>query len=397
MISMLSKKNSILSLCFLLLIVQKDFAQQDSLKVRIALLAPLYIDSAFDKNQYKLLPNYIPQYILSGLDFYNGAMLAVDSLQKENVNAEVFVYDTKDANTDSALNDMKLQNIQLIIASFNNAAEQKIFSYFSISNNIPLISATYPNDAGISANPFFVMLNSTLQTHIIAIQGYLKKYFSKSKIVFITKTGFLENKIKTIFSTANQTDKPLQYRLAELPDNFSTDDLFPLLDSTKQNVIVCGSFNENFAINLYNALINSKSYRATIFGMPDWDGIKELNKPQQTTNISIIYSTPFDLLTTDSAQQKIETLYKENFTTKPSDMVYKGFEAMYHFTHLLALNNHDFINHLSDKDFSVFDHFNFAPVKLTGASFYPDYLENKSLFFIKKVNGKIISVTPFSN
>jgi hypothetical protein len=49
-------------------------------------MAPLYIDSAFDNNVYKLSNTNMPKIILQGLDFYNGVMMAVDSLKKEGQN-----------------------------------------------------------------------------------------------------------------------------------------------------------------------------------------------------------------------------------------------------------------------------------------------------------------------
>ena len=62
---------------------------------KIAVFTPLYIDSAFIGNDYKLGSNNLPKTILPGLEFYNGIMLAIDSLQTEHASLEVNVYDTK--------------------------------------------------------------------------------------------------------------------------------------------------------------------------------------------------------------------------------------------------------------------------------------------------------------
>ncbi|HEX6915966.1 MAG TPA: hypothetical protein VF145_12035, partial [Chitinophagaceae bacterium] len=44
--------------------------------VKVAVLIPLYLDSAFHGTTYKLGNSNIPKYILPGLDFYNGVMMA---------------------------------------------------------------------------------------------------------------------------------------------------------------------------------------------------------------------------------------------------------------------------------------------------------------------------------
>src|SRR3954467_11574555 len=110
----------------------KALAQQ-IVPQKIAVLAPLYLDTAFNDYTYQLGNKNIPQYIIAGLDFYNGVMLAVDALQKEHANIEVWIYDTKKKGTDinTILKGMAFQNFSLILASLNNTDEQKAVSDFS--------------------------------------------------------------------------------------------------------------------------------------------------------------------------------------------------------------------------------------------------------------------------
>src|SRR6266487_3242265 len=73
------------------------FAQDSSafFKPRIAILAPLYLDSAFDANNNYRYGSVFPKFINPGLEFYEGVQLAFDSLNKENHRIEVFVFDTR--------------------------------------------------------------------------------------------------------------------------------------------------------------------------------------------------------------------------------------------------------------------------------------------------------------
>jgi len=103
----------------------KVSSQAPSLK--IAVFAPVYVDSAFDGNNYKLGNGNLPKNILAGLDFYNGVMLAVDSLQAEGINAEVLFFDLK--STEQTLKNIiqkdAINNVSLIIASFNSITDIK--------------------------------------------------------------------------------------------------------------------------------------------------------------------------------------------------------------------------------------------------------------------------------
>ena len=70
--------------------------QTDSARQRIAIFTPLYLDSAFDNsNEYKYAKNVFPKFINPGLEFYEGAQLALDSLNKEGAELEIFIYDTR--------------------------------------------------------------------------------------------------------------------------------------------------------------------------------------------------------------------------------------------------------------------------------------------------------------
>src|ERR1043166_1800219 len=76
-------------------------AQVDSLKSidssrhRIAVFVPLYLDSAFDASLNYRYDKTFPKFINPGLEFYEGLQLAADSLQKEDMDLDIEVYDTR--------------------------------------------------------------------------------------------------------------------------------------------------------------------------------------------------------------------------------------------------------------------------------------------------------------
>ena len=381
-----------LLLCFSFIGVQSIGQPMAPKPLKIAVLAPLYLDSAFNQNTYKLGENNFPKYMLSGVEFYNGVMLAVDSLQKMGANLEVFIYDTKKsgATANSLVKQMSLQNFSLIIASFTNSAEQRIFSSYSFDKNIPLISGTYPNDAYITSNPFFILLNSTLKTHVEAIYNFVEKNYANAKPVFITKKGTQEAKIKADFKTDAGSNK-LKYRVAELKDNFTAEQLFANLDSTRKNVLILGSLDHSFAVRLVELISEKKSYNTTVIGMPTWDVLRDFNKPE-CEGVELIYSTPFNYSRNDDFGKYLTEAYNEKLSGRPSDMVFKGFESMFHFSRLMMQYKNDFINHISDTSFVVANNFFIQPVRLSNESFIPDYLENKALYFVTKMDGKITGV-----
>ena len=65
---------------------------------KIAIFTPLYLDSLFDDAGNYKADKTFPKYINAGLEFYEGAQMALDSLEKRAAPLEVFVYDIKKLN-----------------------------------------------------------------------------------------------------------------------------------------------------------------------------------------------------------------------------------------------------------------------------------------------------------
>jgi hypothetical protein len=382
------KKISYLFLCILF---TGSVLQAQTKKWKVLVFAPVYIDSAFDGNTYKLGNTNLPRNILPGLDFYNGIMLAVDSLNKENQPLDIYFFDTKSASEpiDIILDKEEVKDAALIIAAFNNRNEIKDIADFALQKKIPLISMTYPNDGGVVTNPFFALVNPTLKTHIEAIYSYLGRLYPTEQILFFRRSGSTEDMIAGMINDLNKNTQklPLKIKTILLQDSFTTVQVLNNLDSNKQNIIVCGSLNETFGTNLIKAISSNKKYKATIIGSPTWDALKDIGK-----EADIIYTTPYNYQRTDKTAMAIANNYRNIYAGRPSDMVFKAFEALYRFGKLLVRYGNNTINHLSDKDIKIFNEFDFHPVRFKKESTQPDYLENKKIYFVRKVDGQIKSV-----
>ncbi len=365
-------------------------AQVDSVKniktLRVGIFAPLYLDSVFEGSHYKYNKNF-PKFSLAGLDFVQGAQIALDSLTglANNVDASFFDTKSESRNIQNLISSRSLDNLNLIIGSVKDADYLQLAN-FALSKNIPFISATYPNDAGITANPFVVIVNSTLKAHCEAIFSYLLQNHGSDKIFLARRAGAQEDRIASYFKKINEPDgKPLlNIQIINLADNFLL--LENKLDTTKQNIIIGGSLDEKFAVKLANASYTyNKSVSVKLIGMPNWEGFN-FGKKNIAPDFPVYYTSPYYNVKWDVHSKMIKDVYQKKFKGNPSDLSYKGFETVYLFTRLLAQHPEDFISHLNDRT-KVFTDYNFRPVFLSKNSTTPDYFENKHLYFIKTVNG----------
>lgn len=383
---------------FLLSVLQskKIFAQNgDTSKLKIALFAPLYLDSAFDyASTYRYGKNF-PKFLNPGLEFYEGAQLALDSLKKEGVPLEVFVFDSRAANTtiSQQLSSPALENVGLIIAH-TTASEIRIFAEVALKLKVPFINANLPNDGAINANPYFVLLNPTLRTQCEGIYKFVQKYYATKSIVVFRKKGQMEDMIKNYFNDYSKltSSVPLKLKYVDLNFNFNPDELKSHLDSNRQTVCMAGSLDEIFGRTLAWHLASlNKTYPVIIIGMPTWDNIKDFNKPEYKA-LEIIYSTPFYNAKTDKVSYSITNDFNSKMFARPSDMVFRGYEVTMRFARLLAQYKKDIASNLGTRQNKVFTEFDIQPVFLNRQNMTLDYFENKKLYFIKFMDGEIKSV-----
>ncbi|HEY8388223.1 MAG TPA: ABC transporter substrate-binding protein [Parasegetibacter sp.] len=376
---------------FAQLSAQNTRALYNNYKHKIAVFAPLFLDSAYDGTSYKHGKNF-PKYIIPGLEFYEGVQLALDSLAEEGVPLEVFIYDTRSASKSFSQQLQNLPDVEMIIGSVG-ATEVKPLADLAARRKIPFISATFPNDAGVTNNPYLVVLNSTLPTHVNAIYKHLQQNFRLGHLVYFKKKSSQDDWLKNLFTetAGSATGLPLKIKFVDVDAGFAPEAILSHLDTSKTNIVIAGSMDESFNRQLAITLAPyAKNYPTRLIGLPIWDGYRDLNKPEYS-DLEIIYGAPLYNPRTDTLSVKITSHYRENFYSRPSDMVFWGYGATWKFAKLLLEYGNDIGSNLAVNRFNLFTELDIQPVinKQTNTL---DYFENKKVYFITKVNGVIKNV-----
>src|SRR5690606_36436356 len=382
----------------LLLTFLQSGAQEDSViteKYRIAIFAPLYLDSAFDAtNEYRYTKNTFPKFINPGLEFYEGAQLALDSLAKEGAELEVFIYDTRSA-TETIFDQLEkpeMQEVDLIIAHCSGN-EVRMFADFGQRKKIPVINTTMPHDGGARANPYLVVLNPTLKTQIEGIYKYVQRYYSINPIIVFRRKGSTEDMIKNLFEeyTKQTMAVPLRIRYVNLPQGFTTGLLKAYLETVRRTVCFAGSLDPALGKQLITHLASvNATHPSIVIGMPTWDGSIDFTRPE-LKGLDIVYSHPFYNSRTDKVSEKIVTLFNERLYARPSDMVFRGFQSTYNFTNLLLEYGNDPSSNLGNKNGNVFFEFDIQLV-LNRQTMELEYFENKKLYFLHWTDGEVKKV-----
>lgn len=378
----------------LLVVLQLSTRAQDSVSTRyqVAVFAPLYLDSAFDAGMNYRYEKYLPKFFGPGLEFYEGVQLALDSLHKEGARLDVYVYDLRSSTQtlQQVLASEQFKGTDLILAHLNNS-ELWPLADAAAREKIPCINVNFPNDGGITNNPYFVILNSRLETHSQGIYRYLQRQHALSNIVVFRKKGVQEDRLQTAFENYGKATAsvPLKMKFVTLEDNFDSTLLMQHLSKDKMTACVVGSFDLNFGLTVSQHLASfGAEYPVIVVGMPNWEVINEFSRPEYK-NLEVVYGTPFYISSANMVANSIQEHFKSKYYMRPSDMVYRGYEAMYRFGKLLTLHGSNLHSSLGEKKFTVFNDFDIQPVFSNKQPPTLDFFENKKLYFIKKINGVV--------
>ena len=185
--------------------------QSDSLTFRdvynVGLMLPFYLamNDSIDLNKEIYEPDKI--YALSeiALEFYEGALIAVDSLKKQGLSVRLFVYDTKnDTNEvirllqqeeslftkmDLIIGPLYRSNLSTVV-NFSKPDKQRInashhsspnLQIFRFSNHIHVVSPFIITNDILRGNPHLSKATSCFETHVGKIALYIaRKYISRN-------------------------------------------------------------------------------------------------------------------------------------------------------------------------------------------------------------------------
>lgn len=355
----------------------KEFEYPKSQKkdrYRVDVFAQLYLDELV-VNGKPLYKDRVPDKALNGVNFYEGIKLASDTLANL-YNLDLYVHDITDPlQTPQALIASKsLDSTDLIIGAVPAASILPI-AKFAKTRNVNFISTLSPADGGVKDNPYFTLLQPTLQAHCDAIKETIQKKFKKQQVLVMHRSLTVADANAYKFLIDDLKDK----KWSELLCNKTPTEvqLRNLLDSESVNVIAMPILDLDDASSLVNQLSTQfPTYRFEIFGMPTWRTFTALRNPEFFPNAGIYYTTPFFFDATTASGQTVAASYQKQFGGIPGDMVYRGYEATTWLAHLLSRYGTIFNEKMGDNGTAGFTRFDVKP----------RYDDNKNLLYNENRN-----------
>lgn len=352
-------------------------------RYNIAVLTPLYLDSVdLSKSLTK-----IPKYMMPGIDFYQGVRIAADTLNKLGHKFNLFIFDSKSSYLDvnKLINSDRLDSMDLIIGNAS-VSDLKLLADFAKKNEINFVSAVSPSDASQTTNPYFTLLQPRLITHIEKIHGHINRKFPENNVLFLHRNQTAELNALHYFEKDPLNKVPSRYSTLEMKgDDIEVQEIRNKLDSNYVNTIVLDVLDAGITYNMLKKINTlTADFNINVFCMPTTEAIRSLGKTDEFPGMPVYYTASYIIDRITPASMYVARQYKKYMGGAVTDIVYKGFESLYFFAHLLKKYGTPYNNHISDNTYTFITPYKIMPVRVNKEF---QYFENKYLYMVRYENG----------
>ncbi len=280
------------------------------------------------------------------LPFYEGMLVALDSLQKIGLRAKIFVYDLGSdlEETQRLLQKPELKSMDLII-SLAFSKNFDLIADFAKRNKIPTVNAVSKRDEIISNNEYIIKPYPSEDFQPEAVVQFLSSKSGKQNIIILRNN-------KNLFK--NYTDKLLTLLQRHLEEgHFAEGTTIRFLDDSLSrvksaiipgysNYLIVFSENEAFNINLLRNLSTlNDTLRFSLIGLPLWADMKNAEISALIEN-DVHFLTPYIVDYYDENVQNFLYCYRERFMAEPDELAFAGFDITWYFGHALMNYGKDF-------------------------------------------------------
>ena len=208
------------------------------------------------------------------VEYYEGFLMAVDSLKKEGVSVDLYTYDTKgrEATLNNILARKEMKNMDII---FGPARSQDIdaLATFADKNNIRLVIPFAPKVDQVFKNPHIYQVNTPQSYLYSEVYEHFNRKFSGCNVIFLNASN--GDREKDEFIKGMKTglkENGISYRDFTMTDNFY--DITTVMDTLKNNIFIPTSGKSTALVKILPQLTQIRrerpDYSMNLFGYPEW-------------------------------------------------------------------------------------------------------------------------------
>lgn len=307
--------------------------------VRVALLLPffareypLYIDSLSD-----ITPVKISARSEQFLAFYEGMLLAIDSLRNKGCKIDLHIFDTE-RNVEKMTEIARQLNQfspDIIIGPVYGSVYKMLAEQLD-KKTIPMVYPLSSRNENLGEYPNFVQVNTSFHSLAVSMVQWLNKESLSANIVSIDlnsgNTEDAEQQMLSGFLHEIPAIRFFDWNAAAIP----LDSLRQFLLPDRENIILLPTAKEAEVSKILPALSAlTDGYQITVIGFPEWQTFVSVDHETYYKLNTKIFSYSYVDYTTPAAQTLTDK-YRKYFFTEPNSLAFKAFDMGIYFINLAS-------------------------------------------------------------
>jgi len=304
----------------------------------VALMLPLFLDEVVPMDVMAVPADPETAYQpLKFIQFYEGMLIALDSLAKQGLKVKVFVYDAdKDTlKTKKLLREPEMKNMDLIIGLLYPRNFQ-IVAEFAQKNGINIVNPLSEREQLVKGNPRVFKIRpsgSSLQENLVS---FLSANYKEGRIIIVSPPLYPDKEAPLNLKKQCLTGK----MDAMIVDSYTA--AVEQFSKEQDNVLVIYSENEAAALDIITKLNEKRTDgNLTVIGVPRWDRFDEIES-DYLVNLKAHFFAPFFVDTEDPDVRNFILKYQVRYKAVPDDLAFQGFDVAYYFLTALHQNGKNF-------------------------------------------------------
>lgn len=290
------------------------------------------------------------------LEFYEGVLLAVDSLRNAGMRIHLNIFDTRQnpASIRKNIHSDEFLQTDLIIGPVYPLVQKEV-SAIASKNRIPMVSPLSSQSDEINANPYYYQVNPTREfLNLKTAELIAEEYFNSNLVVVKTSNTVKGAEEKIVDMVREKLDhsgywgQPQGMQLQtydfnkEGPFGFSR-----VMSHEKENVVLVTSLNEgDLSVILSNINNLVGTYSITLIGFNRYEQFQSITD-EFFHNLKLKYVTPYWVDYSHPGTIRFLNNFKNNFYTEPGSFGRQGYDVTFYFLSALRNWGRDFPDCLS--------------------------------------------------
>jgi ABC-type branched-subunit amino acid transport system substrate-binding protein len=287
------------------------------------------------------------------IHFYEGVLMAVDSLKRAGMNIELHVFDTnqEQAVVNRLVHLDVFRELDLIIGPVYPELQGPVAN-FAFKNRIPMVSPLSSAGNFEEQNPWYFKVNPTKEYLLRETARFIsEEYFNQNLVVLqmgnykhLPEAVLVDLCREKFFSARYQeTGTDIHFHEYNFPaEGYSG--LSRILSKNRQNVFIIPSDTEaqvSVAVSNINTL--AEKYPVTLIGSSNFQRFRSI-QPEYFHQVNMQLLSPYFVDYRSKLTNRFISGFRDNFATEPNQFSFQGYDVAFYFMSALFQYGKDFVD-----------------------------------------------------